>query len=265
MKYIDTHSHPHFPHYDADRDAMLARMRTAGVGTIAVGTSFETSKDAVAIASKHPDIWATIGVHPNDTNEAFDVSVFTPLITDRVVGIGECGLDYFRSNAETEGARQKENFAAQIAFAVEHDLPLMLHVRASKGSTDAHDDAIDMIKSLQAAHGTRVRGNAHFFTGPIEIARRYWDMGFTTAFPGVITFAPEVQDVVKAAPLDMILSETDAPYAAPVPYRGQRNEPAFVVQIVETISALRGMGHEAVRLQLIENAHRIFGLKTELA
>lgn len=265
MRYIDTHSHPHFPHYDADRDAMLARMRAARVGTIAVGTSLETSKGAVAIASTHPDIWATIGVHPNDTSESFDASVFALLITERVVGIGECGLDYFRSNAETEGARQKEKFAAQIAFAVEHDLPLMLHVRPSKGSTDAYDDAIDMLKSAQATHGTRVRGNAHFFTGPLEIAQLYWDIGFTTAFPGVITCAPEVQEVVKAAPLDMILSETDAPYAAPIPHRGQRNEPAFVVQIVEAIADLKRMEHEVVRGKLIENAHRVFGLKTKLA
>ncbi len=265
MKYIDTHSHPHFPHYDADRDAMLARMRAARVGTIAVGTSFETSRGAVAIANEHSDIWATIGVHPNDTGESFDAIVFAALLNDRVVGIGECGLDYFRSNAETEGARQKENFAAQIAFAVEHDLPLMLHVRPSKGSTDAHDDALEMLKSAQATHGARVRGNAHFFTGPLETAQRYWDLGFTTAFPGVITFAPEVQEVFKAAPLDMILSETDAPYASPLPHRGQRNEPAFVVRIVEAIANLKGMEHEVVREKLIENAHRVFGLKTKLA
>lgn len=260
MQYIDTHSHPHFPHYDADREAMLSRMRAAGVATIAVGTSLAHSRGAVAIAAEYPDIWATIGVHPNDTDEMFGEAAFEPLLTDRVVGVGECGLDLFRGGADDK-ARQKKNFEAQIAFAVKHDLPLMLHVRPSKGSTDAHDDALDMLRSAQATHGSRVRGNAHFFTGPLDIAERYWDMGFTTAFPGVITFAPEVQAVVREAPLDLILSETDAPYAAPTPYRGQRNEPAYVVRVIEAIAEIKCMPVEHVRLQLLENARRVFALK----
>lgn len=265
MKYIDTHSHPHFPHYDADREDMLARMRAADVATVAVGTSLETSKGAVEIAGKHPDIWATIGVHPNDTDEMFSESAFAPLLTDRVVGVGECGLDYYRGTAESDGARQKENFEAQIAFAVAHDLPLMLHIRAGKGATDAHDDALEMLRSAQATHGSRVRGNAHFFTGPLEIAERYWDMGFTTAFPGVITFAKETQEVVHAAPLDRILSETDAPYAAPVPHRGQRNEPAYVVRVVEAIAEIKGADSEGIRQELLKNARGVFGLKSGLA
>jgi TatD DNase family protein len=105
-----------------------------------------------------------------------------------------------------------------------------------------------------------VRGNAHFFTGPLEIAERYWGLGFTTAFPGVITFAADTQEVVRKAPLKMILSETDAPYASPIPHRGKRNEPAFVVHIVEAIAGLRGADIEEVRLALLQNAQRVFGL-----
>ncbi|MBI2048335.1 MAG: TatD family hydrolase [Parcubacteria group bacterium] len=258
IRYIDTHSHPHFPHYDADRDAVFARMREAGVATIAVGTSLATSKGAVDIAGQHSDIWAVVGVHPNDTEEMFDAAAFAPLLTERVVGIGECGLDYFRGTAVEDGARQKKNFEAQIALAIEYDLPLMLHVRPSKGSSDAHDDAIDMLKSAQGKHGSRVRGNAHFFTGDAATARRYWDIGFTTAFPGVITFAPEVQEVVRVAPLDMILSETDAPYAAPVPHRGQRNEPAFVIEIVQSIATIKQLDEDVVREALLANAKRVF-------
>jgi TatD DNase family protein len=260
LKFIDTHSHPHFPQYDNDREEMLQRMRDARVGTIAVGTSLEHSRGAVALAEEHSYIWAIVGVHPNDNNEQFDESVFSKLLGPRVVGIGECGLDYFRGNSDEEKNRQRENFEAQIAFAVEQDLPLMLHVRSSQNSTDAHCDAIDILKTAQATHGSRVRGNSHFFTGPIEIGKRYWDMGFTTAFPGVITFAEDVQDVVREAPIDMILSETDAPYAAPVPYRGKRNEPAFVVQVVEAIATIREMELEEVCVQLVKNASKIFGL-----
>ncbi len=272
LRYIDTHSHPHFPQYDADRDLVFARMREAGVGTIAVGTSFLDSRKAVQLAMEHPDLvlGAVIGVHPNDSKESFEPEHFAGLLKMRempgnkiVVGVGECGIDYFRSDMGSDGARQKENFEKQIAFAVEHDLPLMLHVRPHKGSTDAHDDAIDMIATAQARHGSRVRGTAHFFTGPIEVAKRYWSMGFTTAFPGVITFAPDTHEIVRSAPLNMILSETDAPYAAPIPHRGKRNEPAFVVHTVEAIADIRGEDREMVRSALLENAKRIFGLKLQ--
>lgn len=258
MKYIDTHSHPQFPQYDADRDVMLARMRDAEVGTIAVGTSQATSQNAVLLAAKHPDIWAAIGVHPNDTNEMFDAEQFELLLHERVVAIGECGLDFYRGANDAE--RQKKNFESQIAFAVAHDFPLMLHVRPSKGTTDAHDDVLAMLVSAQREHGAHTRGTAHFFTGPLEIAERYWAIGFMTSFPGVITFAPETHAVVKAAPLDMILSETDAPYAAPVPHRGQRNEPAFVPAIIEAIATQKGLEIEPVRAQLLDNARRLFHL-----
>ncbi len=221
---------------------------------------------------EQPDLvrGAVIGVHPNDSKEDFEPEHFANLFKVRqtqgnkiVVGVGECGLDYFRSDRETDGARQKENFEKQIAFAVEHDLPIMLHVRASKDSTDAHDDAIEMLERAQTRHGSRVRGNAHFFTGPIEVAERYWSMGFTTAFPGVITSAPETHYIVRAAPLNMVLSETDAPYAAPIPHRGRRNEPAFVVNIVEAIADIRGEDREMVRSALLGNAERVFQIKLQ--
>jgi len=263
MRYIDTHSHLHFRQYDEDRDDVLARMREQNVVTIAVGTSVDTSAGAVALAKEHPElvVGATIGVHPTDTNEGFDAKAYEPFLKEGVVvGVGECGLDYFRDNAAEAGKRQREVFEAQIAFAAEYDLPLMLHIRASAGSTDAHDEALDMLASWQKEKGERVRGNAHFFTSTPEIAKRYWDMGFTTAFPGVITFAAETQEAVKAAPLNMILSETDAPYAAPEPYRGKRNEPAYVVEVVKKIVEIRGGDEEKVSEALISNARRVFGV-----
>lgn len=256
MRYIDTHSHPHFPHYDADREAILTRMRSAGVATIAVGTSVETSRRAVAFAALHPDIWATIGVHPNDTKEIFDATVFESMLSPKVVAIGECGLDYFRTTDALEFKRQRENFEAQIAFAAAHKIPLMLHVRPGKGSEDAHNDAVDILRAARWSLG----GTSHFFTGSLETARKYWDIGLATSFPGVITFAPETHEVVQGVPDELMLSETDAPYAAPMPHRGQRNEPSYVVSVVEAIADIRREDREAVRLQLLENAKRIFRL-----
>ena len=262
-EYFDTHSHVHFKQYDEDRNAVLARMREKNVWTIAVGTSFETSESAVALARDKPDVvrGATIGIHPTDTNEHFDISKYGPLLSDEVVGVGECGLDFYRGPREALYPKQKENFEAQIDFAIKHNLPLMLHIRPSRGTEDAHIDALEILKNFQKTHGEKVRGNTHFFTGSAEIAKQYIDIGFTIAFPGVITFAEETHDAVREVPLDMILSETDAPYASPVPHRGARNEPSYVVEVVRKIAELKNMDAEAVRKAVVKNGMRVFGVK----
>ena len=261
-EYFDTHSHVHFKQYDKDRDAVLSRMREKKVWTIAVGTSFETSEGAVALAKSERDVvrGATIGIHPTDTNEQFDAKKYEELLCDEVVGVGECGLDYYRGPREELYPTQKENFEKQIEFAVEHDLPLMLHIRPSQGSENAHEDALEILKSFQNTYGEKVRGNTHFFTGSPEIAKQYVDLGFTIAFPGVITFAEEAQEAVKEVPLNMILSETDSPYAAPVPHRGARNEPAYVVEVTHKIAELKNMDKEEVKKALVENGMRVFGI-----
>lgn len=259
MKYIDTHSHLNLPQFADDKEEVLARMRDADVGTFTVGVSLETSKNAIALVQKHSEVLgAIIGVHPTDTDEQFDSGVYASLLNEHVVGVGECGFDYFRTPKKEVHAQQREVFEAQIAFAIEHDLPLMLHVRPSKYTNDAHEDALDVLVSFQKTHGDRVRGNAHFFTFSSEIARRYWDIGFTTAFPGVITFSADTHETVREAPLDMILSETDAPYAAPVPFRGQRCEPVHVIEIVAHIAELKQLPVQEVQAQLVENALRVF-------
>lgn len=260
-EYFDTHSHVHFPEFDADRDAVLSRMREKNVWTIAVGVGLETSKGAVEIAGSNADIWATIGVHPTDTDEGFNGEEYEKLLTERVVAIGECGLDYYRTPREGIFERQKEVFEAQIAFAAEHNLPLMLHVRPSKGSDDAHDDALKLLLAAREKYGDAVRGNAHFFTGSLMSAKRYWALGFTTAFPGVITFAKECEEVVREAPGELILSETDAPYASPVPHRGERNQPAYVIDTAEAIARIRGEDLEILKKRLVSNAFRVFGIK----
>lgn len=266
MNYIDTHSHLYFPDFDADRDAVLSRMRTEQVVTIAVGTSLETSKKAVALSEAHPTqvLGATIGVHPTRADELFEVGEYETLLTRGVVlGIGECGFDYFRNPKEEAYQKQKIVFEAQIECALTHNLPLMLHVRPSKKTNDAHDDALAILQSYARTYGERVRGTAHFFTGSLESARAYWDLGFCTSFPGVITFAPETHEVVRSAPEALILSETDAPYAAPVPFRGGRAEPTHVVHVVQKIADIRNESVEDVCTYLYANAERVF-LKSRL-
>lgn len=269
MRYIDSHSHIYFPDFDADREAVFIRMRERNVQTITVGTGFLTSRTAVQYAVDYPDLvlGATIGVHPVHANEGFNEVHYAGLFSMHdtssemgrlVVGVGECGLDYFRTPREEVYISQRDVFEAQIAFAVQRDLPLMLHVRPSKGSDDAHSDAQEILKKYQNTHGERVRGTAHFFTGSLVAAKGYWNMGFATSFPGVITFALETHEVVKEAPKELMLSETDAPYAAPVPHRGGRNEPAFVVDVVRHMAALRGQTEEGLAEQLVNNTQHIF-------
>lgn len=263
MRFFDTHSHPQFHDYAEDREEVFSRMKDERVSTIVVGTHFSTSKEAVALARNNSGVFACIGVHPNDSEEMFNAGEFKGLLDEKVVAIGECGLDYFRSSAEVDGARQKENFETQIRFAVEHDLPLMLHVRSSKGSQDAHEEAQEILRSYQKENGERIRGTSHFFTGSLEIARGYWDMGFAVSFPGVITFARDYDEVVRQAPESLMLSETDAPYATPVPFRGKRNEPAYVVEVVRRIAQIRGVDMEVAAEQLFDNACRIFKIRAE--
>ncbi|MBU6370680.1 MAG: TatD family hydrolase [Patescibacteria group bacterium] len=254
MKFIDIHSHLSFADYGGDRDALLARMRAAGVGTITVGTDLASSIEAVRLAEKHDGIWASIGVHPKDNPSLpFAEHDFAELAKHpKVVAIGECGLDYFSPKgkepvSEAEKSRQKKEFIKQIEFSVKYGKPLMLHIR------DAHDDAYEILKKYPKA-----RGNLHFFTASSEVAKKFIDLGFTVSFPGVITFAKETQEAVKNIPLDKMHAETDSPFAAPVPYRGKRNEPTYVIEIVKKIAELRGEDFEKVREQLLENARKTF-------
>lgn len=250
--YFDFHSHIHFPKFADDIDEVLARMQELGVWTTVVGTDFEESQKALEFARAHEGVFATVGLHPADnTRESFNASDYEALISDpKVIMVGECGLDYFHEKDADEQKRQRAEFEKQIDFAVSHKKPLMLHIR------DAHDDGLDILTSKKREYGDRLSGNAHFFTEGPEVAKRYYELGFTTSFPGVITFTHDYDDTVRYAPADMIHAETDSPYAAPIPYRGKRNEPAYVVEVVKKMAELRGEDLETLRKQLIENATR---------
>jgi TatD DNase family protein len=239
-------------------------MASAGVGTITIGTDLESSRQVVELANKHSNVWACIGLHPNEADEDFDAAKYKELLSGDAVAVGECGLDYFRGGADGEFGkeRQQHNFRAQIEFAIGHDLPLMMHIRSSEGTTDAHDDVLEILYEYKAEHGEKLRMHSHFTTFGPELGQRFLEIGATFGIPGVVTYksAPELQELVKMLPLENMVVETDAPYAAPVPHRGKRNEPKFVIDIVAYIAELREGNEEVVQKQLLENSKKIFNL-----
>lgn len=267
-QFFDIHAHVNDTAFNSDRNEVFARMRERNVWAIMVGTDRKSSQDAAMMASFVGDgVYAAIGVHPiDDRNEYFFESYFAELAEGkRVVAVGECGLDYSRlgdvSDVAVEKERQRELFENQIDFALDHNLPLMLHVRDSdKALVDAHRDVLAILRTRKTVAGDALRGNVHFFSQTVDIAREYFALGFTISFTGVVTFSHEYDEVVRQAPLDRIMTETDCPYVAPVPFRGQRNEPIFVEEVVKKIAEIRGEDFETVRTATVKNALRMFGI-----
>ncbi len=287
MKYFDAHTHVQFVAYDTDREEAIQRAKDADVIMNVVGTQKDTSVSAVALAEKYDHIYASVGLHPIHTSksyhdtqelgpsfaeaskgkggeegftsrgEQFDMATYLPLAQHpRTIAIGECGLDYYRLEEDTK-KRQEETFVGQIELANTVNKPLMLHIRnplrRSASEASAYDDALAILK----VHA-KVRGDVHFFAGDWTVAKKFLDLGFTLSFTGVLTFTHDYDEVIKNAPLDMLLSETDAPYITPVPFRGKRNESMHIPLVVERIAAIRGEDTEKVREQLFANAQRLF-------
>ncbi len=270
IQHIDNHAHLNFTAFDADYKEVIGRAHEAGVAIINVGTQKDTSKRAIDIAHEYGEgVYAIIGLHPVHTSksfhdekelgeggkaftsrgEEFNYEYYKELAKDpKVVGIGECGLDYFRLDSDTKEI-QKKVFEEQIRLSMEIGKPLMLHIR------EAYEDAIEILKKYPG-----VRGNVHFFAGTKEIAQQFLDLGFTLSFTGVITFAKEYEELVKLIPLDRMLSETDCPYVSPAPYRGKRNEPAYVVEVVKKIAEIKGLSVEEVSRELLQNSKRLFNI-----
>lgn len=263
-KFFDVHSHISFSDFKKDYHDVIARMRKKNVWTITVGVDKKSSDRAVTFTQQYEEVYAAIGLHPADnTKETFDPNFYNFLAKNKkVVAIGECGLDYFRiKEGDTkEKDRQKKEFENQIKFALEVDLPLMLHCRPSDGKMDAYEDVLEILERYKKDHGDKLRGNSHFFTGSTEIAERFLKIGFALSFTGVITFTEDYDEIVRLTPMDMILIETDAPYVAPKPYRGKRNEPSYVVEVAKRIAEIKGMNAEVVREKLVENSLRIFNI-----
>lgn len=279
FEYFDIHSHLYFPDYDKDRDEEIEKIKKAKIGTITIGTGFDTSKIAVEMAKKHENLFACIGQHPADlnTDSIFDERIRDLADNKKVVAIGECGLDYFRlppdgvldpkepglksTVSQVTKSIQKTIFEYHIDLALEKDLPLMLHIRSSKGTMDAYNDALDILEHHFKISGEKLRGNAHFFAGDMEVLQRFMAIGFTVSFTGVITFTNDYDEFVKYVPLDRIMSETDSPFVTPAPNRRERNSPLNVPLVVEKIAQIRGEDIEVVKKALLANANRVFGLK----
>jgi len=271
MKYLDAHTHAHFAAYDLDRVEILARAKTAGVAMINVGTGLKTSEEAIKLAEENDSLWATIGLHPIHVSESHDDKsegtgseaeefVYEKYLNlakhQKVVAIGECGLDYFRIEDKDLDIKnkQKEIFLEQIKLAKEVNKPLMIHCRS------AFPDLIQLLKENKSELNL-TPGITHFFAGTPAEAKELLDLGFYFTFGGVITFVRDYDEVINLVPPDHIMSETDAPYVTPVPYRGKRNEPAYVVEVVKKLAELKKVSVETMAEQIWANAEKIFGIK----
>lgn len=276
---FDVHTHTQFAAFTEDRDAVIQRALDAGIWMVNVGTQKDTSEKTIEIAQKYPEgVYATVGLHPihteksyhdpqelGDSSEAkgfmsrgeeFDHNYYKKLAADsKVVAIGECGLDYYRLGSETK-KRQQETFIKHIELAAEIKKPLMIHCR------NAFADVIRILNSK--FHILNSSGIIHFFTGTTEDAKKLLDLGFSFSFGGVITFARDYDEVVKYIPLERILLETDAPYVAPTPYRGKRNEPAYVIKVAEKVAELKNLPFEEICVTTRKNALKIFNLDYEI-
>lgn len=260
-QYFDIHSHINFASFNEDRNEVINRMHEESVFAIAVGTDLKSSKEVVKLAEENENIYATIGLHPDDNRkEDFNSEDYRELVKNKkVVAVGECGLDYFRLNGnEEDKKRQKSNFIKQIEFALENDLPLMMHFRPSGETMDAYEDGLEILNSKFQIHGSKLRGNSHFFAGSLDIAKKFVELGFTLSFTGVITFADNYDEIIKQIPLESIMSETDCPFVAPMPYRGKRCEPVYVKEVVKRIAEIRGEDIEKVSEILVNNAFKLF-------
>src|SRR3989338_4257511 len=287
LNYIDIHSHLNLSPLLENKDQIIQNMRDAGIGTITVGTDYETSKLAVEMANDRPDIlWATVGQHPNDLptgqagnpDEVFDYEKYLELAkNEKVVAIGETGLDYYRLGSsdkvlvtseeqkqqeiKIEKQRQKDLFFKHIEIAIETVKSLMIHARPAKNSMDVYEDVLDILETYQQkAKSQKLAANFHFFVGDIEIAKRIVKNNWTMSFDGPITFTKDYDEVIKSIPLENIMAETDAPFATPVPYRGQTNYPQYVEFIYKKIAEIKEISINECRAQILNNVKRVFGI-----
>lgn len=277
--YVDIHSHVNFAAYDEDRNEAVENALKNNVWMINVGTQKDTSRSAIKLAEKYQKgVYASIGLHPIHTSksfhdekelgtgnkdftsrgEYFDKMIYQSIASHpKVVAIGECGLDYYRLDGDSF-KKQEEAFKNQIELSIEVKKPLMLHLRSGSGRS-AYNDAFSILKPYLEGQGI-LRGNLHFFAGSFEEAKPFLDSGFSLSFTGVITFARDYDKVIKNIPLNRIMSETDCPYVSPVPFRGKRNEPLYVREVVKKIAEIRNENFEKVKLTLAQNAVSFFSL-----
>lgn len=272
---FDVHTHAQFAAFADDAGAVIQRALDAGVWMVNVGTQADTSKKAIELAKKYPEgVYATVGLHPIHTErsyhdkqelggtgkefesreEEFNYEYYKNLSRyEKVVAIGECGLDYYRLSKDTR-EKQRDAFEKQIQLSADVHKPLMIHCR------QAFTDLIEILKTHNHTLNAGNSGIIHFFSGTMDDARTLLQLGFSFSFGGVLTFTSDYHEVVRYIPLDRIVLETDAPYVAPVPYRGKRNEPIYVREVAKKLAEVKNTDFETVAAQTFQNAKSIFGI-----
>jgi TatD DNase family protein len=260
--FIDSHAHLDGSQFEQDQLQVLERASEAGLERILAigsGTGPGTYDCALKIAEQHDWIFASTGLHPHEASVATDhdyEEMSRIAQHEKVIAWGEIGLDYFYDHSPREV--QKEVFRRQMELARTAGLPIIIHCRPSNNSENAWDDALELIRLYWAHAG--LPGILHCFTGEWKHAEAALEMGFYISFAGNVTFskAENIRNAAKQVPLDRMLIETDSPYLAPVPHRGKRNEPAFVVNTAEAIAQVRGMSKEEIGQNTAENFYKLF-------
>ena len=253
--FVDAHCHLSFPQFDDDREDVIKRLQQAGVGLlIHPGTNLQTSLEALEFASQHEFAYANVGFHPGDLDD-FAPNQMADLAAqandNNVVGIGEIGLDYHYPNIDK--AKQQMVFRESLKLAKELDLPVVIHSR---------DAWPDTFKILEEESHSGLRGMMHCFSGGVDEANYSVKLGFKISIPGIVTFKKSsLPEVVSAMPLADLITETDCPYLAPVPYRGKRNEPAYVVEVVKKIAEQKAVALSEVQDTVYHTTKKLFELK----
>ena len=257
MELIDTHCHLDWKAFDPDREAVIDRAAQAGVRRmITIGVDVPSSRRAIEIAEKYESVYAAAGVHPNDCAD-FSATLLNEIRVlaqhPKVVAVGEIGLDYYWHEADHD--TQARAFRAQLELAAEINKPVIIHSR---------DAALDVVAILEdfTYHVSRITGTLHSYFDDLAIAQRAFAIGFCIGVTGPITFkkSDREREIVRQVRNDRLLLETDAPFLTPVPHRGQRNEPAYVRHVAETMAIVRGQSVEEIARQSTQNAERLFGL-----
>ena len=252
---VDSHCHLDFPELKADLDGVLARMDAAGVThALTISTTLETFPAVREVAGARANLWCSAGVHPDERRDGREVSEdeLVRMAQDaKVVAIGETGLDYYRVEGDTEW--QRARFRTHIRAARRTGKPLVIHTRAA---------AADTLAIMRDEKAGEVGGVMHCFTETWDVAEAALELGFHISFSGIVTFknAVELKDVARRVPLERMLIETDSPYLAPVPYRGKRNQPAYVPHVAAEIARLRDVPLETVATATSQNFFRLFGI-----
>jgi len=275
---IDTHCHVNFRAYENDLAEVINRCSKANIAMITVGSQIDTSRAAVSVAEKYQGVWAAVGLHPNHLHaqefiddqevdqqksiktrtEKFSQADYLDLARHpKVVAIGENGLDYYRlPPGDHEQMKEDQKNAVREHIKLSHEIgkPIIVHCR------DAHADQLEILKSAIEQDQLTKRGVIHCFTGTLEEAQKYIEIGFLISLTGILTFSKELQTTVQQLPLSSLMVETDAPYLTPVPHRGKRNEPMYVQHVAKCLAELKGVSFEEIAEITTKNAIRIFQL-----